>query len=205
MAHRLRRSSRLVWVLFLLLNTTPASAHKVQIAEDVGGTLHIEPNDTPRAGETVLAWFALTRQGGQAIPLAQCNCQLSISTATSASESQPLLTPPLKGVSAERYQGIPGAEIRFPQPGAYQLQLRGTPASGATFKPFQLNFEVTVATGTTASTSAPSGAPQPNSSASLPRQPGNLWRIPAIILSAVVGIGVLGFVWQRGRQGKSSE
>ncbi|HEY9653823.1 MAG TPA: hypothetical protein V6C95_24380 [Coleofasciculaceae cyanobacterium] len=201
MPHRLSRSSRLVWVLFLLFNTTPAYAHKVQIAEDVGGTLHIEPNDTPRAGEIVLAWFALTRQGGQTIPLAECNCQLSIYTTTSAAKSQPFLTPPLKAVSAERYQGIPGAEIRFPQPGAYQLQLKGTPTSGATFKPFELKFEVTVATGTT----APLSAPQPNLSANPPRQSRDLWKIPAIILSGVVGLGVLGFVWQRGRQGKSEK
>jgi hypothetical protein len=53
-------------------------AHKVQVAEDVGATLHLEPNDTPRAGETTLTWFALTQRGGQVIPLEDCDCQLAI-------------------------------------------------------------------------------------------------------------------------------
>lgn len=199
MPHRLSRSSRLVWVLFLLFNTTPAYAHKVQIAEEVGGTLHIEPNDTPRAGELALTWFALTRKGGQVIPLAQCNCQLSIYNSTSTAGSQPLLTPSLKAVSAERYQGIPGAEINFPQPGVYQLQLSGTAISGANFKPFELKFEVTVATESTAPTATPQAAKQSSSPTTMPNQFVYLWGTPAIILSAVVSLGILWRVWQRGK------
>lgn len=141
-------------ILVLILNTfvttatnlLPVFAHKVEIAKDVGGTLHIQPNDNPRAGEAVVAWFALTRKGGQVIPLKQCNCQLAIYTQPRSSNSPALLKPPLKPVSAERYQGIPGAEITFPSPGTYQLQLSGQPAPGADFKPFQLKFNVTVAT-----------------------------------------------------------
>jgi hypothetical protein len=126
----------------------PASAHKVKIAEDVGATLHIEPNDNPRAGESAQAWFALTRKGGQAIPLAECNCQLSVFSKPHKSGESPLLQPSLKAVVAERYQGIPGANITFPKPGAYQLQLIGKPIKGANFKPFEFKFEVTVAAGT---------------------------------------------------------
>lgn len=132
---------------FVTISTSllPVFAHKVEIAEDVGGTLHIQPNDNPRVGEAVFAWFALTRKGGQVIPLKQCNCQLAIYTEPHSGKSPALLKPPLKPVSAERYQGIPGAEIKFPKPGAYQLRLSGKPALGAKFKPFQLNFNVTVA------------------------------------------------------------
>ncbi|WP_193199096.1 hypothetical protein [Nostoc sp. MG11] len=131
-----------------ITNVHPASAHSVKIAGDVGGTLHIEPNDNPRAGEPTQAWFALTRKGGRVIPLAQCNCRLAVYAQPYAPGEPPLLEPSLNAVAAERYQGIPGAEIVFPKPGIYQLQLNGKPASETTFKPFNFKFEVTVAAGT---------------------------------------------------------
>ncbi len=133
-----------------ITNPYPAAAHKVKVSGDVGGTLHIEPNDNPRAGEPSQAWFALTRRGGKVIPLSQCNCQLAVYAQPYADGEPPLLEPALEPVAAERYQGIPGAEVVFPKPGIYQLQLNGKPASGARFKPFEFKFEVTVAAGSTA-------------------------------------------------------
>ncbi|WP_199349400.1 hypothetical protein [Nostoc flagelliforme] len=135
-----------------ITNIYPASAHKVEISGDVGGTLHIEPNDNPRAGEPSQAWFALTRRGGRVIPLSQCNCQLAVYAQPYAAGEPPLLEPELEPVAAERYQGIPGAEVVFPKPGIYELQLNGKPVSGARFKPFQFKFEVTVAGGSTQNT-----------------------------------------------------
>ncbi|WP_373524732.1 hypothetical protein [Nostoc sp.] len=128
-----------------ITNLYPAFAHKVEIVGDVGGTLHIEPNDNPRAGEPAQTWFALTRRGGKVIPLAQCNCRLSVYAQPYADGEPPLLEPQLEAVAAERYQGIPGADIVFPKPGIYELQLNGKPTSGAKFKPFEFKFEVTVA------------------------------------------------------------
>ena len=137
------------WLLLIILATgaiaTPAIAHKVEISGDVGGTIHLEPDDNPQAGKATLAWIALTRRGGQTIPLQQCNCQLAVYAEPRQKDAKPLLQPSLKAVTAEKYQGIPGAEIVFPKPGAYQVELKGTPKAGANFKPFQLNFDVTVA------------------------------------------------------------
>nr|WP_242072075.1 hypothetical protein [Nostoc sp. FACHB-110] len=127
----------------------PVLAHKVQVAADVGATLHLEPNDNPRAGEPTQAWFALARKGGQTIPLAQCNCQLAVYAQPYTPGEPPLIEPSLQPVTAERFQNIPGAEITFPKPGIYELQLNGKPTKGSNFKPFALKFEVTVAAGTT--------------------------------------------------------
>ncbi|MCW5312924.1 hypothetical protein GTQ43_03385 [Nostoc sp. KVJ3] len=135
-----------------ITNFYPASAHKVEVAGNVGGTFHIEPNDTPQAGEPAKAWFALTRRGGKVIPLAQCDCQLAVYAEPYAAGEPPLLEPQLEAVAAERYQGIPGANITFPKPGIYELQLNGKPISGARFKPFQFKFEVTVVGGSTQNT-----------------------------------------------------
>lgn len=181
-------------LLFLNLTTTPALAHKVEIAEDIGGTLHIEPNDTPRAGESSLAWFALTRKGGKVLPLEECNCKLSVYSQTLNTSYSPILSPVLKAVSAEKYQGIPGAEIQFSKPGAYQLKLSGTPKIEGDFKPFELKFEVTVAAGKPVATAIP----EVSSSVILPRDQGIFWQLPVIVLAAILGMGILLSVrWRR--------
>lgn len=69
-----------------LLSAGVAWGHQVQISGTVGGTLHIEPNDTPRANEDTLLWVALTRQGGTAVPSATA-------TAPSASTRPQTLNP----------------------------------------------------------------------------------------------------------------
>ncbi|MEI6445649.1 MAG: hypothetical protein WCO29_21595 [Nostocales cyanobacterium ELA583] len=147
----------LLLVLSGLIFTTKTQvlAHTVKISADVGGTVHLEPNDNPRAGEVTQAWFALTRKGGKVIPLKDCNCQLAIYAEPHVAGEPALLEPPLKPIQAERYEGIPGAEITFPKPGAYQLQLTGKPVTEGSFKPFEFEFVVTVATGQAVDTLKP--------------------------------------------------
>ncbi|PHJ65553.1 hypothetical protein VF14_20035 [Nostoc linckia z18] len=182
-----------------ITNLSPAAAHKVEVSGDVGGTLHIEPNDNPRAGEPSQAWFALTRRGGKVIPLAQCNCQLAVYAEPYAAGEPALLEPTLKPVAVERYQGIPGAEIVFPKPGLYQLELNGKPASGARFKPFEFKFEVTVAAGSTTNSrniqNVNTDVAQ-NENQSLP-----LWAIALPILGFIAIL----FVAFRGMRGGSGE
>ena len=137
----------LVLSSLIVTTNTQVSAHTVKISADVGGTIHIEPNDNPRAGEVTQAWFALTRKGGKVIPLKDCNCQLAIYAEPHVAGEPALLEPPLKPIEVERYEGIPGAEVTFPKPGAYQLQLSGKPVTEGSFQPFELKFAVTVATG----------------------------------------------------------
>ena len=126
------------------LNSTSVLAHEVEVSGDVAATFHLEPNHNPRAGETAKVWFALTRRGGQIIPLKQCNCKLAVYPKNHKEGDKPLMEPPLKAVSAERYQGIPGAEIVFPKAGIYGLELSGKPKTAANFKHFKLTYTVTV-------------------------------------------------------------
>lgn len=128
----------------------PGFAHQVEISGEVGGTVHLEPNDTPSAGEPSQAWFALVKQGGTAIPLEECDCQLAVYAQPYKAGDAPLQQPALQPISQESYTNIPGAEITFPQVGAYVLVMQGKPKAGATFQPFELQFDVTVATGQTA-------------------------------------------------------
>jgi hypothetical protein len=126
------------------LNSISVWAHEVEVSGDVAATFHLEPNHNPRAGQPAIVWFALTRRGGQIIPLEQCKCKLGVYTKGYKQGDKPLMQPPLKAISAERYKGIPGADIVFPKPGIYELELSGTAQNKANFKPFKLTYTVTV-------------------------------------------------------------
>ncbi len=142
----LRLKVSLIFILAAIAVTQLQSsfAHKVEISEDVGATLHIEPNDNPKAGEPSQVWFALTREGGKVIPLNKCDCKLSIFSEIKS--SQVILQPPLKPLSTEGYKNIPSAEVTFPKIGRYNLEITGKPIGGDDFKPFELNFKITIAT-----------------------------------------------------------
>jgi len=126
------------------LNSISVLAHEVEVSADVAATFHLEPNHNPRAGQPARVWFALTRRGGQIIPLEQCNCKLGVYLKERKEGDKPLMQPPLKAISAERYKGIPGADIVFPKAGIYELELSGTAQNKANFKPFKLTYTVTV-------------------------------------------------------------
>lgn len=188
MLHPLSLSKTLGWLLSLALGITPAVAHKVQTAADVGATLHVEPNDSPRASEPAQTWFALTRRGGEVIPLQQCNCQLAVYSEPRTASSPPLLKPLLSAISVEQYQGIPGAAIAFPRAGAYELELSGTPKAGADFQPFELNFNVTV---TGAAPASPQGPQEPGSAPQDTPETGRAIPTIFIVPAVIVSLGIL--------------
>jgi hypothetical protein len=126
------------------LNSISVWAHEVEVSGDVAATFHLEPNHNPRAGQPARVWFALTRRGGQIIPLEQCNCKLAVYPKNHKDGDKPLMQPPLTAIFAEKYQGIPGANIVFPKAGIYELELSGTAQNKANFKPFKLTYTVTV-------------------------------------------------------------
>ncbi|NEP68690.1 hypothetical protein [Moorena sp. SIO3A5] len=186
----------------------PIISHNIKTSADVGATFHIEPNHNPRAREPALAWFALTRQGGQLIPLEQCDCQLVVYSKSSSDQgNSPILEPQLKAISAEKYLGIPGADLVFPKAGVYELVLSGTPKSGASFKPFEIKYDVTVTPGKkTATVPSPTTEPEFNQHSesfsesfedTAPSEPQLLqWWLPiGIFALLILGIGSL-LLWK---------
>lgn len=188
-----------------------AIAHEVETDKEVGATLHVEPSDTPRAGEESLAWFALTRRGGKTIPLAACDCQMAVYSQPRGAE--PILRPPLTPTSAEGYQDLPGATFTFPKVGAYTLVLSGKPAAQAgeieSFEPLELDFDVTVAAGNSVPTApADSTAPLPDAAnpAESPREPapgrfssGIAPKGIAVVVAVVIVVGLLRLLVWRSR------
>lgn len=129
-------------------NTQPfLLAHQTKISGEVGGTHHIEPNDTPRAGETVTAWFALVKAGGQSIALADCNCQVAVYSTPHQDGDGAIATPPLTAIDVEGQTNVPAADIVFPVVGAYELVISGSAKGSVAFSPFELRFPITVAAG----------------------------------------------------------
>lgn len=169
MVRLLRCSSLALLAIGLWGGPQPGYAHTVKASESIAVTFHLEPDHNPRAGEPAQVWFVLTQKGGSTIPLAQCDCQLQV---VSEEDGQAISQPPLTAISAEQYQNIPGADVIFPQPGAYQLIIQGQPQTGDAFQPFQFSFPVTVAKGSSAKPSPPAqplAAPQSSPESGLPK------------------------------------
>lgn len=198
----LKQKSSWIFSLGLILVSSPAIAHNIKTSGDVAALFHIEPNHNPKAGEPSRAWFALTKQGGELIPLEQCDCKLAVYPDTDSDKSggskkadekkpAPLSQPPLKAISAEKYQGVPGAEVVFPQAGVYTLELSGRPRNGANFEPFTLSYDVTVQAGQPAPQAVVSTAPV--AQAPVETSNSNGWIVPAIVGSLGL-LGLLGLV-----------
>ena len=195
MVRPLQRNSILGIAISLALWPSAILAHTVKTSKNVAVTFHLEPDHNPRAGEPAQVWFVLTQKGGAIIPLPQCDCKLRVYSEQDP-DGKALLQPPLAAVSAEQYQNIPGAQVVFPQPGAYRLAFQGRPQSGDLFEPFQFSFPVTVAKGT--STPAPQSSQPlpaaPERSEPQPHTPQWVWKG----IGVVAGLSLMLLVrWQR--------
>ena len=116
-------------------------AHEVKVSSEVGGTIHIEPNDRPIVGQRTRIWVALTRRGGTVIPYANCDCRMEVRSLSDRNiRFQPARSPRF----LESYLGLPTLEVTFPQIGRYELKLMGSAKNGENFPPFELVFTTNV-------------------------------------------------------------
>jgi hypothetical protein len=134
-----------IFLLLLALNASSALAHEISRAKDgnIGGLLHIEPDDAPMVGKANAFYFEVNQKGGKPILMSQCACTLSVYAGNLRAGAKPLSTPKLSQAKGE-LQG----SLNFAAPGAYTLVLAGTPKPGAAFKAFKLIWTVQVGTGT---------------------------------------------------------
>lgn len=190
MSHRPANKNLLISIVVsigaCLLPILTAQAHNVKTTGDVAALFHIEPDHNPKAGQASRTWFALTKKGGELIPLEKCDCKLAVYQEPHKEGSKPLLEPPLKTISAEQYQGVPGAEVVFPKAGIYALEISGTAKDGQSFQPFKFSYSVTVQAGeATQSTIALSPAAQTTTEAA----DRNGWLVPGVAIAALLGAG----------------
>ena len=145
----------------------------------------------------MLAWFALTRPGGETIPLANCDCTLAMYAQPKDQPYEgktPELTPALSAVDAEGYQDIPGARLTFPDVGTYTLVISGEPKQAGDFTPFTLDFEKTIASSVpkipeNAETALPAPEVSSISEEKRPSSPINYTKW------AIASLGIAGLIW----------
>ncbi len=116
-------------------------AHEVRTSNAVGGTIHIEPNDRPIAGQKSRVWMALTRRGGEIIPYEKCNCRLEVRSLTN--KNIKFIVPKSASI-LDRFLGLPSMEVTFPEVGRYELRLNGEPKENEDFPEFELIFTTNV-------------------------------------------------------------
>ena len=116
-------------------------AHEVKTSGQIGGTIHIEPNDRPVAGKKTRIWVALTRRGGEIIPYDKCNCIMEVRSLTNRNIQFQLQN---SFSIIEELLSLPSKEVIFPEVGRYELKLVGSAKHGEDFPPFELTFTTNV-------------------------------------------------------------
>ena len=174
--------------------SAPAFAHNVKTSGNVAALFHLEPNHNPKAGDPSKIWFALTKQGGEAIALDQCNCQITV-----YSNQQVLFQPPLSPLNAERYKALPSAVVMFPKAGIYQVEIKGSPKQEGDFESFKFNYDVTVQPGNVV---APSGSENPISTLF---NPDTVIDLPGILVWMPLVAIVFSGLWLAKRRNRSNE
>lgn len=114
-----------------------ALAHEIARDGNVGGLIHIEPDDAPLVGKPNPASFEVNQRGGRPVLLSGCACRLSIYAGGVRPGARPASTPKLSQGKGELQ-----ATLTFPAAGAYTLVLQGRPRAGASFPPFTLKWTV---------------------------------------------------------------
>lgn len=131
----------------LMLASPAAIAHQSTSLGGVKATVHLEPDDSPYAGQPSLTWFHFVRPDGETVSLSDCNCRLVVYD----SQNQPIAQPQLGEAPVEEHgQGHGQGHIQpittsivFPTPGTYQLVFTAESRAKA-FEPFEMTVPVTV-------------------------------------------------------------
>lgn len=115
-------------------------AHQNVRDGDVYGRIHLDPDDSPFAGQPSFTWFHLYSEE-DAITLANCNCNLLVYD----SQNRQIAKPALSETEMEGHDERPiTANITFPGAGVYQVVLTGQPKGEGEFQSFEIAVPITV-------------------------------------------------------------
>ncbi len=180
-------------------------AHNVEIAGDVAGLWHIEPNHDPTAGVPSRVWVALSQRGGAPLPLDQVSCTLTV---FGQPRAQPIASPVLTSAMQDSQQ-VPTAMVTFPTTGTYELELACQPKPNGSIAAFDMDYEVTVARSTSTASPVPiaSSAPIATIAPNIPlaeplttriAQPSPILSNPGVILAPLGLLSVIGILlWSK--------
>jgi len=125
-------------IVSLLVTAQTTNAHFLAIDKNIGAVLHVDPNDSPPAGEQASLFFDIKDKENK-FSLKNCNCRVDIYEGEKIIYSDAVL-------KDNKNPNLNTASFfyAFPQVDAYEVRLIGTPVSSASFKPFILSWSLRI-------------------------------------------------------------
>jgi len=112
-------------------------AHVLKTDDNIGGVLHIDPEDDPVAGEQATFFFEMKDKTNK-FSAADCNCRVDVY------ENKNLIYS-----DAVTQGNSPSSSVlfayTFPQKDVYLVKLVGNPQTENSFQPFTLTYDILVA------------------------------------------------------------
>lgn len=120
--------------LSMLLFAVPVQAHFLAVDGSIGATLHIDPDDAPKAHSPATFFFDIADRTNK-FQLANCNCHVIISESGHVLSSNNLAV-----------TGFSQSSLSFTFPGldVYKIELIGKPEATGQFQPFTISWNIRV-------------------------------------------------------------
>jgi len=125
----------------ILVKPQGAAAHFPASSGSIEAVLHIEPDDNPAPGQPETIYFIFSDSAGR-FKLADCICNLAISSQNKLLYYAPLQPPPAGQPTVYSTAGIPFSY----EPGLYDYKINARPRVAATFQAFSLSWSLPVST-----------------------------------------------------------
>ncbi len=129
----------ITFVVFVSIPYYPIYAHDFENEEEIGATMHVDPNDKPIANEESRINFEFISTSND-FNLQECNC-----TVTIYKNGRQLLSEEL--VPDEDLPDSLGKSYIFPEEGEYNIQLTGKSLHADSFKEFSFDYPIRVLPG----------------------------------------------------------
>lgn len=123
----------LLLLTYFFLVPQTATAHILKSDENIGGVIHVDPNDEPVAKSQSSISFEI-KDTANKFSYEKCNCIFSISQ----NEKEIYSTELPKDSTAQT------TEYTFPTANSYRITLTGAPVDSQEFRPFTLEYDIRV-------------------------------------------------------------
>jgi hypothetical protein len=126
----------LAFIIYNLAFIIPVSAHVLKTDGTIGAVLHLDPNDSPIAGQ-LSNNFLEFKDTKSVMNLSNCKCQVIISE-----NGKEIYRQDLTSSGTDNTVGV--FSFTFPQKDVYQLKVEGSPTQAGLYPNFSLNYDVRV-------------------------------------------------------------
>ena len=128
----------LFFALGFLTTANPVQAHFLATDKNIGAVLHVDPNDSPIAGEQASFFFELKDKQNKLTPK-KCDCTFEIDENGQAIYSQPLF-------QSNKKPSLSNASVfyTFPKIDVYTIKIIGKPHTSGEFQSFILSWNFRV-------------------------------------------------------------